>query len=569
MSITQRIALIAGALVATLVIFIVLQGTTQEVETQTEDQGAEQPSFPAPGDREFVLGEVIVGLEESATQADLAALNRRTDAETEEDLPHSDVNLVDLPPELPVGEAVQRYEASPDVEYAEPNFLIFPTKTPNDTHFNKLWGLHNTGQTIGSRAGTADADIDAKEAWDTSTGTPDTVVAVIDEGMDIDHPDLRDNIWINPGEIAANNIDDDANGYVDDVHGYDFANDDASVYDPDPISSKGDEHGTHVAGTIAAEGNDGTGVTGVNWQAQVMALKFMGPNGGSTVDAVEAINYAVRNGAKISNNSWGYVGSPSRSLQDAIGRADAAGHLFVAAAGNGGADGIGDNNDRNSTNTHYPASYNNANIIAVAATDNRDRLASFSNYGATTVDLAAPGVNIASTLPGNGYGYYSGTSMATPHVTGMAALLKSQNPTLDDAQIKTAILDSVDKKSSLKGKVLTSGRLNAASALSSVTRIGATDTTDPTVSSVKPSPSTRDRTPRLTATVRDDRAELSQGDIRFALDGQDTTAFSYDADRLIYDSRRLSVGKHTARVTATDDAGNSATRTWTFKVVRR
>jgi len=468
-----------------------------------------------------------------------------------------------------VGEAVQRYEASPDVEYAEPNFLIFPTKTPNDTHFNKLWGLHNTGQTIGSRAGTADADIDAKEAWDTSTGTPDTVVAVIDEGMDIDHPDLRDNIWINPGEIAANNIDDDANGYVDDVHGYDFANDDASVYDPDPISSKGDEHGTHVAGTIAAEGNDGTGVTGVNWQAQVMALKFMGPNGGSTVDAVEAINYAVRNGAKISNNSWGYVGSPSRSLQDAIGRADAAGHLFVAAAGNGGADGIGDNNDRNSTNTHYPASYNNANIIAVAATDNRDRLASFSNYGATTVDLAAPGVNIASTLPGNGYGYYSGTSMATPHVTGMAALLKSQNPTLDDAQIKTAILDSVDKKSSLKGKVLTSGRLNAASALSSVTRIGATDTTDPTVSSVKPSPSTRDRTPRLTATVRDDRAELSQGDIRFALDGQDTTAFSYDADRLIYDSRRLSVGKHTARVTATDDAGNSATRTWTFKVVRR
>ena len=559
----------AGALVATLVIFIVLQGTTQEVETQTEDQGAEQPSFPAPGDREFVLGEVIVGLEESATQADLAALNRRTDAETEEDLPHSDVNLVDLPPELPVGEAVQRYEASPDVEYAEPNFLIFPTKTPNDTHFNKLWGLHNTGQTIGSRAGTADADIDAKEAWDTSTGTPDTVVAVIDEGMDIDHPDLRDNIWINPGEIAANNIDDDANGYVDDVHGYDFANDDASVYDPDPISSKGDEHGTHVAGTMAAEGNDGTGVTGVNWQAQVMALKFMGPNGGSTVDAVEAINYAVRNGAKISNNSWGYVGSPSRSLQDAIGRADAAGHLFVAAAGNGGADGIGDNNDRNSTNTHYPASYNNANIIAVAATDNRDRLASFSNYGATTVDLAAPGVNIASTLPGNGYGYYSGTSMATPHVTGMAALLKSQNPTLDDAQIKTAILDSVDKKSSLKGKVLTSGRLNAASALSSVTRIGATDTTDPTVSSVKPSPSTRDRTPRLTATVRDDRAELSQGDIRFALDGQDTTAFSYDADRLIYDSRRLSVGKHTARVTATDDAGNSATRTWTFKVVRR
>jgi thermitase len=573
MSMTQRISLIAGALVAALVIFIVFEGATQEVKTQTENRDAagDQPSFPAPGDREFVPGEVIVGLEESATQADLAALNRRTDAETEENLPRSDVNLVGLPQDLSVGEAVQRYEASPDVEYAEPNFLIFPTRTPNDTHFSKLWGLHNTGQTIGGRAGTADADVDAPEAWDTSTGNLTTVVAVIDEGMDIDHPDLRNNIWTNPGEIPGNNLDDDANGYVDDVNGYDFANDDASVYDPDPISGKGDEHGTHVAGTIAAEGNNGTGVAGVNWQARIMALKFLGPNGGSTVDAVEAINYAVRNGAKVSNNSWGYVGSPSRSLQDAISRADTAGHLFVAAAGNGGADGVGDNNDRDSSNTNYPSSYNNANVIAVAATDNRDKLATFSNYGATTVDLAAPGVNIASTLPGNGYGYYSGTSMATPHVTGVAVLLKSQNPTLDDAQIKSAILDSVDKRSSLSGKVLVGGRLNAASALTSVTRIGTTDTTDPTVSSAKPSPSTRDRTPRIAATVRDDRAELSQDDIRFALDGQDTSAFSYDAgaDRLIYDSRRLSYGKHTVRVTAADAAGNTSTRTWTFKVIRR
>src|SRR5215211_6942344 len=183
MSITQRFTLIIGALVATLIIFIVFQGATQEGETQTENQSttAEQPSFPAPGDREFVPGEVIVGLEEGATQADLAALNRRTGAETEEDLPRSDVNLVDLPPELPVGEAIQRYEASPDVEYAEPNFLIFPTKTPNDTHFNKLWGLHNTGQTIGGQAGTADADVDAPEAWDITTGNQSTVVAVIDE----------------------------------------------------------------------------------------------------------------------------------------------------------------------------------------------------------------------------------------------------------------------------------------------------------------------------------------------------------------------------------------------------
>ena len=159
---------------------------------------------------------------------------------------------------------------------------------------------------------------------------------MIDEGVDVSHPDLRDNVWKNPGVVPANGVDDDGNGYVDDVNGYDFANDDASVYDPDPINGTGDEHGTHVAGTIAAEGNNGVGITGVNWQAKVMALKFLGPGGGSTLDAVEAIDYAIANGADISNNSWGYVGGPSRSLQEAITRADNAGHLFVAAAGNGG-----------------------------------------------------------------------------------------------------------------------------------------------------------------------------------------------------------------------------------------
>ncbi len=296
------------------------------------------------------------------------------------------------------------------------------------------------------------------------------MVAVIDSGVDYDHPDLDDNIWTNLDEVPANGVDDDANGYVDDVHGYDFANDDASVYDPDPVDGTGDEHGTHVAGTIAAEGNNRIGVIGVSPQARIMALKILNPNGGTTLDAVEAINYAVKNGVKISNNSWGYVGSSNRSLQRAIGRANAAGHLFVTAAGNGGADGVGDNNDANSSNTNYPSSYPNSNIIAVAATDNRDRRASFSNYGANTVDLAAPGVDIMSTLPNTcdwcGYWYYSGTSMATPHVTGVAALLKSRNSALDDAQIKSRILNSVDKKSGLSGRVLTGGRLNAVRAMS-------------------------------------------------------------------------------------------------------
>jgi thermitase len=569
MSVTQRIGLIACALIAALVCFGAYGSSAQKVKTQTE-AGADHASFPAPEDGEIVPGEVIVGLEEDATQADLAALNRQTDAQTEEDLPRSDVNLVDLPQDVGVGEAVQRYEASPAVEYAEPNFKIFPSATPNDPSFNKLWGLNNTAQSIGGQAGTADADADAPKAWNTMTGTAGTVVAVIDEGIDVSHPDLRNNMWTNPGEVPNNGVDDDGNGYVDDVFGYDFANDDATVYDPDPVNGSGDEHGTHVAGTIAAEGNNGIGVAGVNWHAKVMALKFLGPNGGSTLDAVEAINYALANGADISNNSWGYVGSPSRSLQDAINRADNAGHLFVAAAGNGGTDGVGDSNDASSSNTNYPSSYPNPNIISVAATDNRDTLASFSNFGATTVDLAAPGVNVASTLPGIRYGYYSGTSMATPHVTGVAALLKSQQPTLDDAQLKARILDGADKKSSLTGKVLTNGRLNAANALPSSTVTVGADSTDPTVSQVGPS-RTRDRTPKIAATVRDDRAELTQGDMTLALDGRNRAGFGYDAgtDRLVYDSGRLSLGQHTLKITATDAAGNTTTETKTFKVIRR
>jgi thermitase len=392
---------------------------------------------------------------------------------------------------------------------------------------------------------------------------------VIDEGVDVSHPDLRNNIWKSSGEVPGNGIDDRI-GYVDDVNGWDFANDDASVYDPDPINGTGEEHGTHVAGTIAAAVNNATGVTGVNWQARVMSLKFLGPNSGSTVDAVEAINYAVANGADISNDSWGYVGAPNRSLRDAITRADNARHLFVAAA-----DSVGDNNDANSSNTNYPSSYGNLNIISVAATDNRDTLDSFSNFGASTVDLSAPGVNAYSTLPtssGSAFGYYSGTSMATPHVAGVAALLKSQQPTLDDAQLKTRILDGVDAKGTLSGRVLTGGRLNAANALpASSAADRATDTTVPSVTQVSPS-RTRDRTPRIAATVSDDRTKLAQGDITLTLDGRDRTgAIAYDAgaERLVYDSVRLSTGQHKMEITATDEAGNTTTATKTFRVVRR
>ncbi len=421
---------------------------------QTPEGSANSPSFSPSGGEEFAPDRILVKLKEGAPAQALEALNRQNNAESGKKLAHTRVDVVRLPRELPVEAAVKRYEASPDVAYAEPDFLFEPSQsTANDPSYPKLYGLNNTGQT----GGTSGADINAPEAWGTTTGDAGVVVAVIDTGTDITHPDLKNNLWTNPGETAANGVDDDGNKLVDDVNGWDFYNNDATVYD----AADGDKHGTHVAGTIAGEGNNDLGVVGVNWKAKIMPLKFLGPNGGYTSDAVEALNYAVAKGAKISNNSWGGGGS-SQALKDAIARADAAGHLFVAAAGNGGSDGVGDDND---STPSYPASYDNPNIISVAATDSKDSLAGFSNYGAASVDLSAPGVSILSTLPGDTYGGYSGTSMATPHVSGVAALLKSKNPTADDATLKDQILKSVDARSNLSAKTAAGGRLNAAGAL--------------------------------------------------------------------------------------------------------
>ena len=543
-----------GTTLAVLALYLVFQGATQQAETQTEN-----PTYQEGAGRPFAPGELIVGLEERATRADLRSLNRENDATLEEELPRSDVSVVDLPRDLTVVEAARAYEESPDVAYAEPNFKLQPAVTPNDPSYGALWGLNNTG----ASGGTADADIDAPEAWNTTTGSADTVVAVIDEGIDVGHPDLRDNLWTNTGEVPGNNVDDDGNGYVDDVNGYDFANDDAGVYDPDPVTGNGDEHGTHVAGTIAATGNNGVGVTGVSWDAQVAALKFLGPDGGYTSDAVEAINYSVAEGMDISNNSWG-GGSRSQALEDAIERADANGQIFLAAAGNGGPDGVGDNND---ATPHFPSNYEVPNVVSVAATDSTDALAGFSNYGATTVDLAAPGVGILSTLPGNRYGRFSGTSMATPHVAGVAALIKSQNPGLDDAQMKAQLLQYVDEKAGLRNRVATSGRLNAVGALASTT-----DTTKPTVKAPRPAPgsSTRDRSPVVSATVSDTETDLQKPDIRLYLDGTQRGAFTYNAEtnRLSYTTPTLSFARHTVRIVATDEAGNTTSYGWGFKVVR-
>ena len=353
---------------------------------------------------------------------------------------------VQLAPEISVEAALAAYKANPFVLYAEPDFRIQLEATPNDPRFSSLWALNNTGQT----GGTFDADIDAAEAWDTTTGGGTTIVAVIDTGVDYTHPDLAANIWTNPGEIAGNGQDDDGNGYVDDIHGYDFVN-----LDGDPMDDN--SHGTHVAGTIGAVGNNGVGVAGVNWNVQIMALKFLDAfGGGFTEDAISALNYAVAKGATISNNSWG-GGGYSQALYDAIRSAQAAGHLFVAAAGNDGA-----NND---SLPFFPASYDLDNIISVAATDHNDNLASFSNYGAASVDLGAPGVNILSTTPGNTYDTFSGTSMATPHVAGVVALVRDLHPEWTYGQVVTQILSTVDPIVALAGTTVSGGRLNAAAAV--------------------------------------------------------------------------------------------------------
>ncbi len=319
---------------------------------------------------------------------------------------------------------------------------------PDDPLWGQLWGLENTGQ----GSGVADADIDAAAAWGISTGSRDVVVAVVDTGIDWRHADLADNIWTNSGEIAGNGIDDDGNGFADDVHGYNFAGNSG-----DPADDNG--HGTHVAGTIAAVGGNGVGVTGVSWSASIMALKFLAADGsGYTSDAVRAIHYAALQrlqygvNVRVINMSWG-GGGFSESLQAAIRAAGEAGILCVAAAGNNAKD--------NDTASQYPSNYDAANLIAVAATDRSDHLATFSNYGTTTVDLAAPGVSILSTYPNNRYVSLSGTSMATPHVAGVAALAWSVAPEATVAEIRSAILDGVDRLSGLSGKVATGGRLNA------------------------------------------------------------------------------------------------------------
>jgi subtilisin family serine protease len=373
--------------------------------------------------------------------------------------------VVQVPKGRSVEDVVADLRADPTVEYAVPDVLRKPLANdvqPNDPFFGQQWGLLNTGQPLAPSSGAptpvTGIDVDALGAWGISRGSRSVTVAVIDQGVDITHPDLQANIWTNTKEIPGNGRDDDGNGYVDDVHGWDFVRGTGAVDN----ALDDDSHGTHVAGIIGAVRDNDEGVVGLASGVRVLPLKFMTADGGYDSDAILAIQYAKRMGAEVINASWGASvtddpAADDAALRDAI---TACGCVFVAAAGN---DGLSADI---AVNRVYPAGFNLPNELSVAALDNRGRLASFSNYG-TTVDLAAPGDAILSTLPG-GYGWGGGTSMAAPFVSATAALMLSADPTLTPTEVVTRIKGTVQPLAALSGKVRTGGMLDAGAAMRTI-----------------------------------------------------------------------------------------------------
>jgi subtilisin family serine protease len=345
---------------------------------------------------------------------------------------------------------------APGVEFVEPNYIYETQLTPNDTNFGQLWGMNNTGQTVGGVAGLNDADIDAVEAWDVSTGSNSIVVGVIDTGVDFNHPDLAANMWSAPAAFSVT-IGGQTINCAAGTRGFNAVNNTCTPLDDN-------NHGTHCSGTIGGRGNNGAGVAGVNWTTSIMGLKFLTASGsGNTADAIECIQFAIQakqifgSGAnvRVLSNSWG-GGGFSQALLDAINQANANNMLFVAAAGN--------SNVNTDTTPNFPSNYNAPNVLSVAATDNRDNKSSFSNFGATTVDLGAPGTAIVSTVRNGGFASFSGTSMATPHVAGAAALVLSRC-NLSTADLKANLMSNVNPIASLAGRTVTGGRLNVNNAI--------------------------------------------------------------------------------------------------------
>ena len=449
----------------------VLSGAILAVIGVSSANAAGRPDLVLAGlkaGRAHQADELIVKYRDGASAAQQTAVRqglgaRKVDTIRGGSARRGETALLKLPAGLGVAAAVQALSGDPAIEYAEPNWTYKHAATSNDPYYtnNSLYGMYGDTTTPANQFGSQ-----AGEAWTRGhTDCGNVIVGVIDEGIFFNHEDLAANIWVNPFD-APDGIDNDRNGYVDDVRGWDFDG------NTNNINSGGatDDHGTHVSGTIAAVGGNGKGVAGVCWSGvKLISGKFLGSRGGTSANAIKAIDYftdlKTRHGLNIvaTNNSWG-GGGFSQALQESIARANTANILFIAAAGNSASD--------NDATASYPSNYPVANVIAVASTTSTGGLSSFSQFGATTVDLGAPGSAIWSTVPvasgkgpkatiTSGYASYNGTSMATPHVTGAAALYKSANPAATAADVKAAILSSTIATPSLTGKTVTGGRLNA------------------------------------------------------------------------------------------------------------
>lgn len=429
------------------------------------------PQTAPPGEPEFVANEVLVLFQPDATGADRVEAHNAVGMVAQRTLRAGDGRVERLTTSLAVADAIAILQTLPQVEFAGPNWIVRHQATSNDPYYTdgSLWGMYGNGTTPANEFGSQ-----AGELWANGfTGSSGVYVGIIDEGIDFNHPDLSANIWTNPFD-AVDGVDNDGNGYVDDVHGWDFFNNDNSVYDGSSGNTTLDRHGTHVAGTIGARGGNGTGVAGVNWNVTLISAKFIGPNGGSIADAIEAVDYIrdlkTRHGLNIvaTNNSWS-GGGYDLSLHQAIIRAAKQNILFIAAAGNGGSDQVSDNND---SVANYPSNYatdiiagsesaaSYEAVVAVASLTSSGALSSFSNFGVTTVDIGAPGSGILSTTPQGGYTSLSGTSMAAPHVTGAIAIYKAMNSAATAKQTRDAILAQGVSTTSLSGKTATGRRLN-------------------------------------------------------------------------------------------------------------
>jgi len=402
--------------------------------------------------KDFVEGEVLVKFKGGTNTEASYRANSEIGASVVEEFPNLGWQRVRIPEDLSVDRAVSFYKSDAEVEAVQPNFYYHLLATPNDTSFGTLYGM---------------AKISAPAAWDFTTGSPNVVVADIDTGLRYTHEDLAANAWTNPGEISNNGVDDDGNGFVDDFYGFDFFYNDSN-----PIDDAGG-HGTHTAGTIGAVGNNARGVVGVNWNVKIMAIKIYSPNGSNTTSAmlINAYNYItmMKNrgvNIRVTNNSYGGCGEAcgyDQATKDALDAMGDAGILNVFAAGNDAT-----NND---STPFYPASYTSPSVLTVASSNSSDSRSSFSNYGVTSVDLAAPGSSILSTYANSNSSYatLSGTSMATPHVAGAAALLSAYNPNLSAQSLKATLMNTIDPLAQWNGLVKTGGRLNIARALQTQT----------------------------------------------------------------------------------------------------